>query len=639
MPEGQCPDFFCPDPGSLLQMRKSPLHLVALAAALAGAVSCASIGNPSGGPRDEDPPRFVSSTPAPGSVEVSPQKVVLTFDELVTLKDPFSKVVVSPPQAQAPRVSSLGRRVTVEFRDTLLPSTTYTVDFGDAIADNNEGNVLPGFLYSFSTGPVLDSLMVSGMVLGAADLAPAAGMYVGLHSNLADSAFTRTRFDRVAKTDDEGRFVIGGLAPGRYRIYALDDRDGDLAWSSPDESLAFYDAVIEPFAEPAVAVDTVFNLLTGEVDTVMERRRTRFLPNNILLRSYNTGFAQQYITKYERVDSTRLDFFFNTPSDSAPTFRAVLPSGGVPLEEVSVVERSPGSDSLTFWLTAPEIVARDTLMVAVRYFRADSAYNMVPVADTLRMLTQRPVVRQKKGDRKGAADTVPLPPPVMALKALSGKVEIDSPVFIEAPVPLESFDRSMVRLELKEDSLWLPVEAFGPGNVAADSLRPRLLRVDFPWEYAATYRLTVDSLAGRSIYGVVTDDMKLEFKIRPESEYGSLRFNLRAMGPDSVPRFVQLLDEQGRPVRTEPLRDGSVTFLHLLPGKYNARVIEDADGNLRWDPGNFVLGLQPDLAYYYRETVELKANWDQEIDWDVFAVPVDRMVPESLRPRKSNSRR
>lgn len=624
-------------------MRKATLYVLALAASLLLAASCASIGTPSGGPRDEDPPRFVTSNPLQGAVEVTPGKVILTFDELVTLKDAFSKVVVSPPGAQAPRVSSLGRRVTVEFRDTLLPETTYTIDFGDAIADNNEGNKLENFIYTFSTGPVLDTLMVSGMVLGAEDLAPAEGMYVGLHRSegeMPDTAFRTRRFERVAKTDGNGKFVIGGLAPGSYRVYALEDKDGDLAWSSPEESLAFYDELVVPEAEQTVTTDTLFNLLTGAVDSVITRTRTRFLPNNVLLRSFNTGYRQQYITKNERQDSTRINLIFNAAADSMPAVTLLLPGGGErPIAEVAVAERSATNDTLTFWLRDRDLIALDTLRAAVGYLRADSAYNMVAVSDTLRLITQRPKVREKKNVKEEKTDTVPLPAPVMEIKALVSRPEIGQPLVLELPEPPDSVDFSMMRLEWKEDTIWQPVKGFGEAHMARDSLNPRRIRVEYPWNYETTYRFTVDSLAARSIYGPFSDDLRLDFTIRPETEYGSLKFNLSNMGPDSVARYVELLDAQGKPLRKLPLEGDSVTFSHLLPAKYNVRVVEDLDGDMRWSPGDFDRGVQPDRAYYYKETVELKANWDQEIDWNVFGTPVDRMVPESLRKKSNNNRR
>ena len=626
-------------------MRKGTLYFLSMLALLMAA-GCASIGNPSGGPRDEDPPRFVSSTPLYGEVGVTPKKVVLTFNELITLKDAFSKVVVSPPGAQVPRVSSLGKRVTVEFRDTLLPNTTYTIDFGDAIADNNEGNKLENFIYTFSTGPVLDTLMVSGMVFGAEDLAPASGIYVGLHTNLEDSAFTKTRFDRIAKTDENGKFAIGGLAPGQYRIYALEDRDNDLAWSSPEESLAFYDVVIEPKAELAMATDTIYDLFTGKVDSLVNRERTRFLPNNILLRSFNTGFRQQYITKYERVDSTRLNFIFNAPADSLPKIDVILTDGRIfPIRDIAITERSATNDTISFWLKDSDIISRDTLRVALEYLRPDSAYNLVPVNDTIRMLTQKTNTKVQKSIKKSNIskkdeenDSSSPPIPTIQIKPSATKPEINQMLAIEFPSPLEEFNPDMVHLQLKKDSVWIDADDFNEEMLLFDTLNSRILRINYPWAYGGSYKFTVDSLAGKDIYGVFTDDFSQEFTIRPEAEYSSLKFNLSNYGSQEIPHFVQLLDASGNPVRKLPLEGGTVKFEYLLPGKYNARVIRDNNGNGVWDPGNFEKGIQPDVSYYYKETVDLKANWDQEIDWNVFGTAVDKMLPESLRKKTNKSR-
>ena len=623
-------------------MRKATLYIMSFLCILLLAAGCASIGNPSGGPRDEDPPRFVSSSPVMGEVDVNPKKIVLTFDELVTVKDAFSKVVVSPPGSQTPRVSSLGRRVTVELRDTLLPNTTYTIDFGDAIADNNEGNKLENFFYTFSTGPQLDSLMVSGMVLSAEDLTPEAGMYVGLHANLEDSAFMKSRFDRIAKTDENGKFVIGGLAPGKYRIYALGDKDGDLKWSSPEETLAFYDAIVEPSAERIVTTDTLFNLLTGEVDSLMTRSRTRFGPNNILLRSYNTGFRQQYITKYERLDSTRLNFIFNAPSDSMPKIDIVLSDGtSLPISRVAIAERSATNDTLSFWLKDYDIISRDTLKVAVEYLRPDSTYTPRPVNDTLRMLAQKPNPKAKKEEKKSnikgkeGADSLPPPVPTIEIRALSSKPEVYQMLTLEFPSPLEELNPDMFHLQTKKDSLWIDVSDFNEDMLKFDTLNSRRLSIDYPWKFETTYKLTVDSLAGKNIYGIFTDDFSQEFSIRPETEYGTIKLNLSNYGNQEMPRFVQLLDAQGKPIRSLPLSNGTVKFEYLLPSKYMARVVEDANGNGKWDPGIFELGQQPDVTYYFKETIDLKPNWDQEVDWDVFGTNVDKMLPESLRKKKT----
>lgn len=196
-------------------MYMKPLFRKTLGAVVAAALlySCAGIGRIEGGDYDETPPRFIAGTPAPGALHVKKSKVTIEFDEYIKLEKPGEKIVISPPQVQQPEVKSNGKKVTVDLQDTLKAASTYTIDFGDAIQDNNEGNPLENFFYSFSTGNRLDTMTVSGTVLNAYNLEPVKGMQVGLHANLNDSAFTTLPFDRVGRTDSRGRFSIRGLAP------------------------------------------------------------------------------------------------------------------------------------------------------------------------------------------------------------------------------------------------------------------------------------------------------------------------------------------------------------------------------------------------------------------------------------------
>ena len=196
-------------------------RLLGAVAIVAVLYSCASIGRLEGGPIDETPPRFVAGSPLPGALHNKKKKIVIEFDEFIKLDKANEKVVISPPQVQQPEIKSNGKKVVVTLQDTLKTNTTYTVDFADAIQDNNEGNPLEAFTYTFSTGAELDSMAIAGTLLEASNLEPVKGMLVGLHANLADSAFTTLPFDRVGRTDSRGQFSIRGVAPGKYRIYAL----------------------------------------------------------------------------------------------------------------------------------------------------------------------------------------------------------------------------------------------------------------------------------------------------------------------------------------------------------------------------------------------------------------------------------
>lgn len=620
----------------LLSMNRRRRHTIYLlwALVLAGVLaSCASIGNPSGGPRDEDPPRFVRANPAPGSLNVNRQKIEIEFDELVNVKDAFSKVVVSPISKSTPRVSSLGRKITVQFNDTLIPNTTYTIDFADAIEDNNESNKLQGFTYSFSTGNVLDTLQISGMVLSADALEPQQGMLVGVYSNLADSALSTLPLERVAKTDDRGRFSIQGLAPGEYRLFAVADVDNDYKRANPEEAMAFYDFTLTPTAERVNAIDTVFDLLTGDVDTVLNRERTRFLPNDILLRSFESDYKSQFLQKYERVDSTRLRFIFNAPSETLPEISPVNVEG---YKDWWTLERSAKNDTLTYWLNPATLVATDSLQIAATYFRTDSAQNLTLATDTLKFFTQRPKVTKKKEKKKKKdeeADTVPVKIPALGFKMISQSTqEVNLPLVMEFDTPLNRFDTTAFHLEMMVDTVWAPVpKAWKPEHV--DSLNPRTFKIEYPWEYATEYRLSVDTLAATGIYGLMTDPLEHKFKTKAEEDYCALTLNISNF-TDTIPAFVELVNNSDAPVRREKVVNNSVTFKYLAPGKYYVRIFEDHNGNGIYDTGDFNLHRQPDMAYYYPKIINLKKNWEKSESWNVFDTAIDLMKPEAIKKNK-----
>lgn len=620
----------------LLSMNRRRRHTIYLlwALVLAGVLaSCASIGNPSGGPRDEDPPRFVRANPAPGSLNVNRQKIEIEFDELVNVKDAFSKVVVSPISKSTPRVSSLGRKITVQFNDTLIPNTTYTIDFADAIEDNNESNKLQGFTYSFSTGNVLDTLQISGMVLSADALEPQQGMLVGVYSNLADSALSTLPLERVAKTDDRGRFSIQGLAPGEYRLFAVADVDNDYKRANPEEAMAFYDFTLTPTAERVNAVDTVFDLLTGDVDTVLNRERTRFLPNDILLRSFESDYKSQFLQKYERVDSTRLRFIFNAPSETLPEISPVNVEG---YKDWWTLERSAKNDTLTYWLNPATLVATDSLQIAATYFRTDSAQNLTLATDTLKFFTQRPKVTKKKEKKKKKdeeADTIPVKIPALGFKMISQSTqEVNLPLIMEFDTPLNRFDTTAFHLEMMVDTVWAPVpKAWKPEHL--DSLNPRTFKIEYPWEYATDYRLSVDTLAATGIYGLMTDPLEHKFKTKAEEDYCALTLNISNF-TDTIPAFVELVNNSDAPVRREKVVNNSVTFKYLAPGKYYVRIFEDHNGNGIYDTGDFNLHRQPDMAYYYPKIINLKKNWEKSESWNVFDTAIDLMKPEAIKKNK-----
>ncbi|MDE5807993.1 MAG: Ig-like domain-containing protein [Muribaculaceae bacterium] len=611
------------------KISRSALLFLAFAIASAGLWSCANIGNPSGGPRDEDPPVFVSADPAQGSVNVNKTRMTLTFNELVNVKDAFSKVVVSPVGKSVPKVMSLGKKVTITF-DSIQPNTTYTVDFADAIEDNNESNKLQGFAYTFSTGEEIDTLRISGMVLDARNLEPQQEMIVGVTQNTSDSAFTKLPLLRVAKTDDQGRFTIRGLKEGSYRIYALGDKDNDYKYANPEEDIAFYDFTVSPTSERVGAIDTIRNSKTGEIDTIINRMRTRFLPNDILLRSFNSQKRSQYLDKYERIDSTKFYYKFNTKAPNLPIID-VLGYPGIMRE--AILEQSAGNDSLIYWLPK-RIVGVDSLRVETTYLRTDSTGNLAAKTDTLNFFRMRPKVQKKK--EKKSEDQIRLD----SLKALtlgmtattSSTHDVYLPVKIEFDTPLESLNPDAFHLETMVDTVWRRV-GNQPRIEQVDSLSPRHFQINYDWKLGEKYRITADTLAAVGIYGTVTAPFTHEFTIKKKDDYCSLRLNLSGLDPQ-IPAFVELLNGSDAIVRSEPVVNNSVWFRFLEPGRYYARVIEDYNGNGEFDTGDYDILLQPDLAYYYPKALNIKKNWDKEESWNVFETAIDLQKPAAIKKNK-----
>lgn len=591
--------------------------------------ACANIGNPSGGPRDEDPPIFVSADPMPGAVNVNKTRMTLTFNELVNVKDAFSKVVVSPVGKSVPKVMSLGKKITVTF-DSIQPNTTYTIDFADAIEDNNEANKLQGFAYTFSTGEEIDTLRISGMVLDARNMEPQQSMIVGITANNADSAFTKLPLLRVAKTDDRGRFTIRGLKEGSYRVYALGDKDNDYKYANPEEDIAFYDFTVSPTAERVGAIDTIRNNKTGEIDTIINRTRTRYLPNDILLRSFNSQKRSQYLDKFERQDSTKFFFKFNTVAEGLPQVD-VLGFPGIMRE--AVIERRAANDSLIYWLP-PRIVGVDSLRVETTYLRTDTTGNLSAKTDTLNFFRVRPKApkkKEKKDEQQLRLDS--LKALTLDLQATtSSSHDVYMPVKLQFATPLERLNTNAFHLETMVDTTWRRV-GNQPVIEMIDSLSPRDFQIAYEWKLGEKYRVVADTLAATGIYGTVTAPFTHEFTIKKKDDYCSLKLNLSGLDPQ-IPAFVELLNSSDAIVRTLPVENNSVWFRFLEPGKYYARIIEDYNGNGQFDTGDYDILLQPDLAYYYPKAINIKKNWDKEESWNVFETAIDMQKPEAIKKNK-----
>lgn len=603
------------------------LYYIFIIIAAAVMYSCANIGNPSGGPIDKTPPIFMRSNPTPNAVNVKDRKIEIFFDEIVTLKDPSTKIIVSPAQTEMPRMSALGRKVTVELVDSLLPNTTYTIDFSNSIQDNNEGNAIDNFAFAFSTGSVIDSMRVSGYVLDSRTLEPMQSVVVGLQSNLADSAFHKEKLQRVALTNDRGQFTIRNVSPGSYHIFALKDLDRDYKFGNPTEDIAFLDSIIVPSIGSREAADTVYNDL-NEIDTIMRATRPAYFPNDILLSMFNEDRKSQYLANNLRVDSTRISLTFAAASDTLSSL-SIVGRNDVP-DQWYTLERSQTNDTLTYWIRPPHLVSADTLMVATTYLRTDTASNLSWGTDTLKFTLQRQKAKKKKkNEETDSLEQIRF----MELHPLAnGTQEVYAPLLLQTGTPIERYSREAFHLQrkLQNDTTFYPAEIKSIAlRDSTLSRRDLMLKVD--WEPGAAYTLAVDSLAMTDIYGLQTKPLKVDFNVRKMEEYGNIVFNIPAVRDSAI---VELLDGTDKVVLHTPVKNHRAELLNLQPGKYYARLFIDRNGNGKYDTGNYDMHLQPEETVYYPGAINLKKNWDVEQTWDIYATPIDKQKPEAIKKNK-----
>lgn len=603
------------------------LYYIFIIIAAAVMYSCANIGNPSGGPIDKTPPIFMRSNPTPNAVNVKDRKIDIFFDEIVTLKDPSTKIIVSPAQTEMPRMSALGRKVTVELVDSLLPNTTYTIDFSNSIQDNNEGNAIDNFAFAFSTGSVIDSMRVSGYVLDSRTLEPMQSVVVGLQSNLADSAFHKEKLQRVALTNDRGQFTIRNVSPGSYHIFALKDLDRDYKFGNPTEDIAFLDSIIVPSIGSREAADTVYNDL-NEIDTIMRATRPAYFPNDILLSMFNEDRKSQYLANNLRVDSTRISLTFAAASDTLPSL-SIVGRNDVP-DQWYTLERSQTNDTLTYWIRPPHLVSTDTLIVATTYLRTDTASNLSWGTDTLKFTFQRQKAKKKKkNEETDSLEQIRF----MELHPLAnGTQEVYAPLLLQTGTPIERYSREAFHLQrkLQNDTTFYPAEIKSIA-LRDSTLNRRDLMLKVDWEPGAAYKLAVDSLAMTDIYGLQTKPLKVDFNVRKMEEYGNIVFNIPAVRDSAI---VELLDGTEKIVLRAPVKSHRAELLNLLPGKYYARLFIDRNGNGKYDTGNYDMHLQPEETVYYPGAINLKKNWDVEQTWDIYATPIDKQKPEAIKKNK-----
>ncbi|CAN5895439.1 Ig-like domain-containing protein [soil metagenome] len=519
--------------------------------------SCALVLTPDGGPKDTTPPRVVKYKPDSAATNFTGNKIVLEFDEYIQLKDLNNQLIISPQLKNDPDVIIRRKEIIITLNDTLLPNTTYSISFGNSIRDITEENVLDNFRYVFSTGPQIDSLLISGKVVNAASLAGEKGILVMLYTNTGDSSVLNQRPYYFAKTRADGTFTMTNLRAGKYKMVALDDKNSNYYFDNAAERVAFVNEPID---------------LTGKIDTIN-------------LKMFNERAVKQTQLKAQQLGVGRVNFAYALPlKDPHVTTIPALPAGMDMFQELSA-----NGDTIDLWLS-------NVLLDSAKFIVRDEATG---VNDSIT------ITFVKAGDKKRRSGAVDQRKLTLTTNTGGQLFELGQPLKIYANNPLRTFNaKDFILLKGKDTLKTNPVL----------SENKHVVTFNYTFAEDSSYRLFVEPGAAIDWFGQKNDTLKLFFKIRESRYYGLL--NVKMTGLPAGNYLLQLVNEKDQVFREQKVLGASTATFELLPpGMYRLKLISDENNNGHWDSGNYWLHQQPERIIYYINPVKIRSGWDMDVEW------------------------
>ena len=522
--------------------------------------SCASQQKPQGGPRDRTPPKLLKANPPNMTRNFKAKEIRLDFDEYFTLKNPFQEISMSPAPEKLPTYKVSGKSIVVDFRDSLQKNTTYVINFGKAIADVNEGNILPNFTYVFSTGAHIDSLSVSGNVQNLMTQEKEKDVTVMLFPVKQDTLFGKKKPSIFATTDSSGNFSLNNLHDGDYRIYALKETSPNKIYDHDNELIGFQTLPVH---------------LKKDTSNI---HLNLFLQEPEKLRLADGHFD---------VDG-KLVFAFNKPIDN-PSVKILYPAA---LDGQKLVEFNK---------------TRDTAMIFMRSMDFDSIsvsflQNNKPI-DT---------IAKRKGRKEAFTRTINL----LYNTTVDSKLKPGTDLVVTSSTPIDGIDNSLITLN--EDST--NVSNF---TIVKDTSNVRKFIVKYRWKPDSRYQLIFNEGSLTSIYGDKNKKLLKIFQLDKADNYGQLTLKV-SVPDTSKAYVVDLLNDQQKLVRTDAIRKNTVlVYKNYRVGKYRVRVVYDSNKNGKWDSGNVKKRTQPENIWLNAKDIILRSNWEAEETIDIPKEPIN----------------
>lgn len=606
--------------------------------------ACARQASPTGGPKDEDPPVPIKSSPINYSTNFTGDKIIIQFDEYIVLKNVTQEMLVSPPLDKQPEVKLRGKNMIIKMLSQRKDSTTYGINFYESVTDLNEGNLLKNFQFEFSTGDKFDSLYLGGNVKDAFNYKAEKGLYVMLYETMDDSIPRKTKPSLVAKTDESGNFFVSNLKPCPYYIFALRDLNNNLLFDLPNEAVAFSDSTFSPSFKEVEMVDTLLVLDsispdfkdTIYVDSIHRYNKFVTTIDNIQLLFFQEDYEQQYFKTSYRKEREQVIFAFNCEVNDSFSIRPLVDTAYNP--QWYVMEKQTPQDSLIYWLNDSALYNIDSLKFELSYVMKDSNSQNYIRIDTITTVFTEPETNEKddKKDKKEHRFNLNL----NDLFDNEDKKEKDTNVFIpskltlshngKAPFelntnlsflfryPIASFSSDKIQfIKIEDDTIKKPVKF----NLQQDSLLSRSFEIQFDKGPEEHFNLLIPTGSFTDIYGNTNDTLNIEFTTRELEYYGNIKLKIIKVKENAI---VQLLNSDEKIIEEREISsDTTLEYTYLVPNKYLIKLFYDKNNNKKWDTGNFKTRKQPEEVFYFPQEIETKSNFDFEYDWDLYPKNTD----------------
>ena len=589
---------------------------------------CATTMTPTGGPKDTLPPVIVFMEPNNFTTMVDtlhPPKIYVEFNEFVQIKDQQKELFTSPAMKKTPSVTRRGKGIVIQIKDTLRPNTTYAINFGSSIQDNNEGNPLHAMRYVFSTGPEIDSMYMSGYTADSykADSVSKSFIYFFIADSVEtpkdwDSTMFKYKPAVIARAENNGIFIAQNLKPVKYRIYAFEDTNDNMEYEPSVDQIGFIDSTCNPSKMPGFSIwfDSLRHYPSAEPQLYfrmfMDRRATRHT-----------------LTGHERLNRHKALLYFGAQNPDV----VKLEFDSIPSDKVIYDPQSVGKDTVALWFDVDAEQLPDTIKGTITYFKHDSVNNLVESTDKLRLAwvytesKEERKEREKLEKEREEAEKAGLEwqepekeNPFNVNMSTSGEVNKDKHIDLEFDYPLTKFDSTVISLTMTSETVTEPRNV--EHHFIQDTLNRRKYRLVANWETGGKYELMIPEGAFANIAREQNDTIKGSYNASDPTKYAIVNVKVRSTHPEA--RYIlQLTNAQGKTQKEiRNVTPGNYTFEYVSPGEVMVRVVEDMNGNGKWDTGDMVAMRQPERTEIYKndegvEIITTKENWEFDVDVDM----------------------